>query len=82
MGRIHPLSRPASAEEGSTTPSSTSPVLRDVSAAPFSTCSLCGATLTLETLRYQVVSPLSGEGPLTVCRTCRRAALGEGYRPA
>jgi hypothetical protein len=53
--------------------------------APFSDgayCSLCGAKLGRRALRYQVVSPRSCDAPLTVCHTCRKAALGEGYRPA
>ena len=45
-------------------------------------CGLCGAKLSSRALRYQMVSPLSTRAPITVCHTCHRAALGEGYRPA
>ena len=45
-------------------------------------CSLCGAPLSARSLRYHVVSPQVTDVPLTVCHTCHRAALGEGYRPA
>jgi hypothetical protein len=39
-------------------------------------CALCGASLVGRRKRYRLVSPV------TVCWICRRAALGEGYRPA
>ena len=45
-------------------------------------CALCGAQLGARSLRYHLVSPLCCDAPITVCHTCRRAALGEGYRPA
>lgn len=45
-------------------------------------CALCGASLVGKRERYKVVSPLVSMGRVTVCRTCRRAALSEGYRPA
>jgi hypothetical protein len=45
-------------------------------------CALCGASLVGQQERYRLVSPLVSMGTVTVCRTCRRAALGEGYRPA
>jgi hypothetical protein len=44
-------------------------------------CALCGARLSGRSLRYHVVSPQCCE-MITVCRTCHKAALGEGYRPA
>jgi hypothetical protein len=44
-------------------------------------CALCGAKLSARALRYHVVSPQVCE-MITVCRTCHKAALGEGYRPA
>jgi hypothetical protein len=46
------------------------------------TCALCGARLTAASLHYHVVSPQSSETRLAVCHLCRKAALGEGYRPA
>jgi hypothetical protein len=45
-------------------------------------CALCGASLVGKRERFKVVSPLVSMGRVTVCRTCRRAALSEGYRPA
>jgi hypothetical protein len=45
-------------------------------------CALCGASLVGTRERFKVVSPLVSMGKVTVCRTCRRAALSEGYRPA
>ena len=45
-------------------------------------CGLCGAKLSYRALRYHVVSPQACDATLTVCHTCRMAALGEGYRPA
>jgi hypothetical protein len=45
-------------------------------------CALCGASLVGRRERFKVVSPLVSMGKVTVCRTCRRAALSEGYRPA
>jgi hypothetical protein len=44
-------------------------------------CGLCGAKLSARALRYHVVSPQYCE-MITVCHLCRKAALGEGYRPA
>jgi hypothetical protein len=45
-------------------------------------CSLCGAPISRTVQRFTLVSPLGGGEQVTVCRTCYRAALGEGYRPA
>ena len=45
-------------------------------------CALCGASLLGERQRYRVVSPFVSMGTVTVCWTCRRATLSEGYRPA
>jgi len=45
-------------------------------------CALCGAKLSARALRHRVVSPQSCDATLTVCHTCHKAALGEGYRPA
>jgi hypothetical protein len=45
-------------------------------------CGLCGARLTDERERFAVVSPRAADHAVTVCYLCRRAALGEGYRPA
>ena len=45
-------------------------------------CSLCGASLKGDRLRFQMVSPRSAGSCVVVCNTCHKAALGEGYRPA
>jgi hypothetical protein len=45
-------------------------------------CALCGASLVGKRERYRMVSPLVTMGKVTVCRTCHRPALSEGYRPA
>ena len=44
-------------------------------------CELCGKKLGARSLHHRVMSPLTSE-VLTVCRTCQKAAVGEGYRPA
>ncbi len=42
-------------------------------------CSLCGEPLDPKAT-YKMVSPFLAK-PVSVCHTCHRAALGEGYRP-
>ena len=77
MGQVHPLQTPQAADPASTTqPPAT---VRSIDSAH---CGLCGAKLSARQLRYHVVSPQCCEAPITVCHTCRKAALGEGYRPA
>lgn len=44
-------------------------------------CGLCGTSIGAGSLRYKVVSPRSSGHRMTVCATCRKAVLGEGYRP-
>lgn len=44
------------------------------------TCALCGDSLQGAGPRGRVRSPYGSE-ELLVCRTCRRVAVGEGYRP-
>jgi hypothetical protein len=53
-----------------------------VSALDSARCALCGASLVGDPLHYHMVSPLVAMGSVTVCRTCHKAALSEGYRPA
>jgi len=43
-------------------------------------CDLCGEPLGSHTGHFHMVSPLTARH-VSVWRTCRRAALGEGYRP-
>lgn len=47
-------------------------------------CALCGAPLVRVAERFQVVSPLVADGgrAVTVCRTCLRATVSEGYMPS
>jgi hypothetical protein len=49
-------------------------------AREYARCDLCGEPLGRHAGRFAMVSPLTARH-VTVCRTCRRAALGEGYRP-
>jgi len=49
-------------------------------AREYARCDLCGEPLGHHAGRFPMVSPLTARY-VTVCRTCRRAALGEGYRP-
>ena len=44
-------------------------------------CELCGAQLPEPSMRFRLMSPRRPATPITACRTCRNAALGEGYRP-
>lgn len=44
-------------------------------------CALCGASLVGKRQSCRLVSPFGGRN-ITACRACRRAVLGEGYRPA
>ena len=76
MGQVHPLPQ---ADSPGITPAGPAATVRSIDSAH---CGLCGAPLNSRALRYHVVSPQSCEAPLTVCHTCHRAALGEGYRPA
>ena len=77
MGQLHPL--PARSENGHARPD-TAPA--DVRAIDSARCSLCGAKLGAHALRHRVVSPQSCALTLTVCHTCNKAGVGEGYRPA
>ena len=45
-------------------------------------CSLCGLPFDHGERRFGLVSPIGGGRQGVVCSLCRRAALGEGYRPA
>jgi hypothetical protein len=49
-------------------------------AQDYARCDLCGEPLGRHAGRFPMVSPLTARH-VTVCRTCRRAALSEGYRP-
>jgi predicted RNA-binding Zn-ribbon protein involved in translation (DUF1610 family) len=78
MGQVHPMpSQPADPAP----PVATDAPAAEVRSIDSGHCSLCGAKLSAHALRYHVVSPQCCD-MITVCRTCHRAALGEGYRPA
>lgn len=75
MGQVHPIAKTDVTEPVSAPPAT----VRSIDSVQ---CSLCGEPLSARSLRYHVVSPQAVGAPLTVCHTCHRAALGEGYRPA
>jgi hypothetical protein len=77
MGQVHPL--PAQASNDEMPANQPGATVRSIDSGH---CGLCGAKLSARSLRYHVVSPQNADATLTVCHTCRRAALGEGYRPA
>ena len=76
MGQVHPL--PTQSEGQPATMPSPPAAARSIECAR---CSLCGSILSAGSLRYHLVSPQRCE-MITVCHTCHKAALGEGYRPA
>jgi hypothetical protein len=76
MGQVHPLPQSSSTDARALKQSGT------VQSIDSAQCGLCGAKLSARALRHHVVSPLSCYTTITVCHTCQRAALGEGYRPA
>ena len=77
MGQVHRL--PASTTTDELPVAQPSATVRSIDSAH---CGLCGTKLSARALRYHVVSPQTSGATLTVCHTCRQAALGEGYRPA
>jgi len=76
MGQVHPLEAP---QEADTSPMQPPATVRSIDSAH---CALCGAKLSARALRYHVISPQCCDAAITVCHTCRKAAIGEGYRPA
>ena len=79
MGQVHPLTKAATTGKAPAPPPGTQAEVRPIDSTH---CGLCGKQLSARALRYHMMSPQSCEAPLTVCHTCRKAALGEGYRPA
>jgi predicted RNA-binding Zn-ribbon protein involved in translation (DUF1610 family) len=77
MGEVHPM--PTRSDRDDVPVAGPPATVRSIDSAH---CGLCGAKLNARALRYHVVSPQCCEAPITVCHTCRNAALGEGYRPA
>ena len=84
MGQVHPMPSQSDSDRAqvaakATDISNASPAeVRSIDSAH---CALCGGKLAARSLRYHVVSPQHCE-MITVCHTCHKAALGEGYRPA
>ncbi len=76
MGQLYPLHSQANVS------ATESDNVATVSVLNVAQCGLCGTSLSAAALRFRMVSPLVGGACLTVCHTCRNAALGEGYRPA
>ena len=76
MGQVHPL--PQTSKKDLAAVQDTDAIVSFLDSAR---CGLCGAPLGARALRYSVVSPHSSNR-VTVCYLCRKAALGEGYRPA
>jgi hypothetical protein len=81
MGQVSPLPPPRDgvAADIAPTPSRPASPVRMIASTR---CALCGTHLEEGGQRFSVVSPQSVDRPLTVCHTCRNAALSEGYRPA
>ena len=78
MGQVHPM--PNQSEDRAAPAADKPPAtVRSIDSAH---CGLCGAKLSARALRYHVVSPQCCDTMITVCHMCRKAALGEGYRPA
>jgi hypothetical protein len=77
MGNVHPL--PETTNPDAALPLQAGPAT--VSRMEVR-CALCGATLNGRSLRHHLVPPQAARKTITVCHTCNKAALGEGYRPA
>ena len=75
MGQLHPLLSPTDEEP-------VSGQAANVLTIETARCGLCGASLKGSKLKFHMVSPRSAGVTVTVCRTCNRAAVSEGYRPA
>jgi hypothetical protein len=81
MGQVSPLPPPRNEAASDIAPAPARPV-SPVRMISTTRCALCGARLEEGAERFIVVSPQSVDRALTVCHTCRNAALSEGYRPA
>jgi predicted RNA-binding Zn-ribbon protein involved in translation (DUF1610 family) len=77
MGQVHPM--PTQSDERDEAVTNPPATVRSIDSAH---CGLCGAKLSAKALRYHVLSPQCCDTTITVCHMCRKAALGEGYRPA
>ncbi|MBN2205575.1 MAG: hypothetical protein JW767_11190 [Thermoleophilia bacterium] len=81
MGQVSPLPPPRNGAAPDIAPACARPV-SPVRMITTTRCALCGTRLEEGAERFFVVSPQSVDRVLTVCHTCRNAALSEGYRPA
>jgi hypothetical protein len=86
MGQVHPMPSQSDGGRAQTAADAAEISAADQPAAEVRSigsahCALCGGKLSARSLRYHVVSPQFCE-TITVCHTCHKAALGEGYRPA
>lgn len=79
MGEVHPLPKAPAADDLPVSLQRHDAAVRSIDST---TCALCGKQLSPRALRYHMMSPRSCDVRLTVCHVCRKAALGEGYRPA
>lgn len=82
MGDVYPLPSAPQPDEPSVHPAPAADQPGNVRFIDDANCALCGVRLTASTLHYHVVSPQSCDTRIAVCYLCRKAALGEGYRPA
>lgn len=80
MSQVHPLPKAPGADD--MVPAAVLSRDATVRSIDSTTCALCGCQLSARALRYHMMSPQSCDARLTVCHVCRKAALGEGYRPA
>ena len=71
---------PASAPAAAPAVPKARPRLVDPVSLEYARCDLCGEPLGSHAGHFPMVSPLTARH-VSVCRTCRRAALSEGYRP-
>ncbi|HET6497086.1 MAG TPA: hypothetical protein VFH61_17190 [Thermoleophilia bacterium] len=82
MGEVHPLPASSHEDDPAVHPAFAANEAANVSFIDAASCALCGVRLTASMLCYHVVSPQRCDTRITVCHLCRKAALGEGYRPA
>jgi len=80
-GAVTSVMAPAPAADVTPPPAVFSAPVRAVAGArEYAHCDLCGQPLGRDVGHFHMVSPLTARR-VSVCRTCRRAALSEGYRP-
>ena len=83
MGQVRSLPSSPEPDESTIYPvSSADQPAASIHVMEAATCALCGTKLATDALRYRMVTPQSTDAVITVCHTCRKAALSEGYRLA